>query len=88
MLSPPHRKHRSTPAPENVLTQFAKLLIVFGLALAAVGALLLLAGKVPFLGRLPGDIAVERPGFSFYFPITTSILLSLLVTLLFWLFRK
>lgn len=62
--------------------------------LILVGALLILLGLAwPLLqkiglGRLPGDIAVKRENFSFYFPLTTSILLSLLLTLLFWLFGK
>jgi hypothetical protein len=63
------------------LDSFAKLLIVFGIVLAAVGALLLFVGKVPYLGRLPGDIYIQRRNFSFYIPITTSILLSIILTL-------
>ena len=60
-----------------------KLLIVFGVVLALVGGLLLLVGKVPFLGRLPGDIVIRRENWSFYFPLTTSIVISILLTLLF-----
>lgn len=67
---------------------FGKLLIVFGLILAAVGGLLLLVGKVPFIGRLPGDIYIQRRGFTFYFPLATSILLSILLTLLFSFFGR
>jgi hypothetical protein len=64
-----------------------RVLIVLGLALL-VGSLLW-----PFLtrlglGRLPGDIVVERPNFRFYFPLATSILLSVFLSLLFWLFRR
>jgi len=66
----------------------ARMLILFGLALAAIGGILLLIGKVPFIGRLPGDIYVQRKNFSFYFPLTTSILLSILLTILFSLFRR
>jgi len=65
-----------------------KLLIVMGVILIVVGGLFLLAPKLPFLGRLPGDIAVRRGNWSFYFPLTTSILLSLLLTLLFNLFGR
>lgn len=65
------------------LDPFAKLLILFGLILVAVGGLLLFIGKVPYIGKLPGDIYVQRKTFSFYFPLTTSILLSLILTLLF-----
>lgn len=65
------------------LDPFAKLLILFGLILVAVGGLLLFIGKVPYIGKLPGDIYVQRRNFSFYFPLTTSILLSIILTLLF-----
>ena len=66
----------------------AKTLIVFGVVLALVGVALLLAGKIPFLGRLPGDIVIRREHWSFYFPLTTSILISILLTLLFSLFYR
>ena len=65
-----------------------KLLIAIGLALAAVGLLWTFAGKFPFLGKLPGDIRFERDNFSVYFPLGTCLLLSLLVSLLLWLFRR
>lgn len=66
----------------------ARLLMVAGVVLFVVGlALWLGAGKLP-LGRLPGDIAVRRPGFSFYFPLASSLLVSLLLTLALWLWRK
>ena len=70
------------------MESFAKLLIVFGVILAAVGGLMLLIGKVPYIGKLPGDIYVQRKNFSFYFPLTTSILLSIVLTLLFSLFSR
>ncbi|HFD92532.1 MAG TPA: DUF2905 domain-containing protein [Gammaproteobacteria bacterium] len=63
-------------------------------ALITIGAVLLIAGILwPWLsksglGRLPGDIVVERDNFRFYFPLTTSILISLVLTLIFWLMRK
>jgi hypothetical protein len=64
------------------------MLIVAGLVIAAVGALLLLSGKIPWLGRLPGDILVKREKFTFYFPLATSLLISLILSLVLWLFRK
>lgn len=70
------------------MESFAKLLIVFGVILAAVGGLMLFIGHVPYIGRLPGDIYVQRKNFSFYFPLTTSILLSIVLTLLFSLFSR
>jgi len=65
-----------------------KLLILFGVVLALVGGLLLLVGKVPWLGRLPGDIVIRREHWSVYFPLTTGIVISVLLTLLFSLFGR
>jgi Protein of unknown function (DUF2905) len=65
-----------------------KILILFGVVLALLGGLLLLAGKIPFLGRLPGDIVIRRENWSIYFPVTTSIVISILLTLLFSLFSR
>lgn len=65
-----------------------KTLIVFGLILCGVGVLLLVAPKIPWLGRLPGDIAIQREKFSFYFPLTTCLLISLILTLILSLFRR
>jgi hypothetical protein len=65
----------------------SRLLIALGLGIAVIGALWPWLSKIPF-GRLPGDIRIERPGGSFYFPITTSILISAIVSLLMYLFRR
>ena len=62
-----------------------KILLVLGLVISAIGVLVMLG--VPF-GRLPGDFAVKRGNFAFYFPLTTSIILSILLTLVFALFRR
>lgn len=71
------------------MSDIGKLLLLTGLLLAIAGGLLWLAGRAQLpLGRLPGDIRIERPNFRFYFPLTTSILLSLLLTLILWLFRR
>jgi hypothetical protein len=67
---------------------FAKLLILFGIVLALLGGLLLLVGKIPLIGRLPGDIYIRKGDFTFYFPLTSSILISLLLTFLFSLFGR
>jgi hypothetical protein len=64
-----------------------KTLIIIGLLLLVVGLLWPWLSKLP-LGRLPGDIVVEREGFRLYFPVTTAVLLSLAASLLFWLFRR
>ena len=65
-----------------------KTLVIIGLVVAVAGVVLMLVGRVPWLGRLPGDIYVQRGNWSFYFPIATSIVLSVLLTLLFWLFGR
>ncbi len=67
---------------------FGKALVLAGLALIVVGLLVMAGGKVPFLGRLPGDIRIERENFSFYFPLGSCLLISGLLSLLFWLFRR
>jgi hypothetical protein len=65
-----------------------RLLIAVGLVLVAAGLLWPWLAKIPW-GRLPGDVSVERPGFGFYFPLTTSIVVSIVLSLvLWWLWRK
>lgn len=64
-----------------------KTLIYLGFALIVIGLLWPYLSKIPF-GHLPGDIVVDRPNFKLYFPLTTMILLSVLISFLLWLFRK
>jgi Protein of unknown function (DUF2905). len=64
-----------------------RALILVGLAIAAAGVLWPWLSKIP-LGRMPGDIRVESAGGGFYFPIVTCLLISVVLSLLFWLFRK
>jgi len=59
-----------------------KLLILSGLILVLAGGLLLLLGKIPHLGKLPGDILLQKRDWSFYFPLTTSILLSIVLSII------
>jgi len=73
------------------MSDLGKILLGLGLVMVVLGAVLLLAsslsGKVPWIGRLPGDIYIERGNFRFYFPLATSILASIVLTLvlaLFW----
>jgi len=66
---------------------FGRFLIVAGLVLVAVGFLWPYLGRLG-LGRLPGDIVIEREGFRLYIPIVTSLIISVVLTVLFWLFRK
>jgi hypothetical protein len=65
-----------------------KMLILLGVFIILVGVLLLVGDKLPWIGKLPGDILIKKEKFTFYFPITTSILISIILTLLFTLFRK
>jgi len=65
-----------------------KLLILLGVLILLIGVFLVIGEKLPWVGRLPGDILIKKGKFTFYFPITTSILISIILTLLFSLFRK
>ena len=70
------------------MTEFGKILIIFGGTLLILGALLTLGGKITWLGRLPGDIVIQRDNFSFYFPLTTCILLSIVLSMIFAFLRR
>jgi hypothetical protein len=68
---------------------FGRILITLGLMLVALGVLVTFAGRLPFrLGRLPGDIYIQGKNSSFYFPLATCILLSVLFSLLMWILRR
>ncbi|HEY8462541.1 MAG TPA: DUF2905 domain-containing protein [Bacillota bacterium] len=67
---------------------FGKMLVLIGLILIGAGGLFWLGGKIPGIGKLPGDIIIKRENFSFYFPLTTCVLLSLLLSLLLALLRR
>jgi Protein of unknown function (DUF2905) len=67
---------------------FGKSLIYIGIALVILGLLFSLAGKIPWLGHLPGDIYVQRGRFTFYFPVTTCLLISIIMTLIVYFFRR
>ena len=70
------------------MNELGKMLVVIGLMIAVVGALLWAGIGRSWLGRLPGDIHHTRDNFSFHFPIVTCLLLSLVLSLVLWLFRK
>ncbi len=70
------------------MSDLGRFLIIAGVVLVAVGVVLLLAPKIPWLGRLPGDITYRRGNFTFYFPLGTCILISVILTLILYLFRK
>ena len=65
-----------------------KLLIIVGVVLVVAGGLWLWAGKLPLLGRLPGDLRIERENFSFYFPLGTCLLISLVLSFILWLLKR
>ena len=65
-----------------------KILILIGILLVVLGFVLIVGNKVPFIGKLPGDIALERKNYSFYFPVTTCIIISIVLSFILWLFSK
>jgi hypothetical protein len=65
-----------------------KLLIIFGFIMITIGILLIVGGKFGWLGRLPGDISIHKKGFSFYFPITTCIVVSIVLSFIIWLITR
>jgi hypothetical protein len=75
--------------PPEALRNLGKLLVVFGVVLVVVGLFLSLGPRLPFrLGRLPGDIIIRRENFTFYFPVVTCLLLSVVLSLLLWLWGR
>jgi len=70
------------------MVSLGKLLLVGGLVMAALGVVLLLAGRIPWLGKLPGDISVQGKNFSFHFPVVTCMILSIVLTIILNLFFR
>jgi len=68
--------------------QIGKLLIILGLGIALIGAVLAFGGRIPLLGRLPGDIHIRKDGVDIYLPITTSVLISVVLSLVAWLLSR
>lgn len=68
-----------------MMSSMGKLLIIMGIFLVVVGVAFIWGPKIPFLGKLPGDIYVRKGNFAFYFPVVTCILISLILTLIFTL---
>ncbi len=64
------------------MQDLAQLLILFGVIIVLIGAALLVIGRIPFLGKLPGDFTISSGGFTCFFPLATSIILSILLTIL------
>jgi DUF2905 family protein len=70
------------------LSDLGKGLIGLGVLIALLGLVLLVAGRLPWIGRLPGDIYMRRGAWTFYFPLATSLIVSALLTLVFWLLNR
>ena len=70
------------------MSDLGRLLIVIGAVLVLVGLVLTFAGRIPGLGRLPGDIHIQRGSWSFYFPLATSLVLSVVLSIVFWLIGR
>lgn len=83
-----HKKSQGISNMNGDWSMFARTLVTVGVILVVLGLILVFLPKIPFLGRLPGDICIKKEGFVFYFPVTTSILISLILTLLFYIFRR
>ena len=66
-------------------SSLGKVLIIAGIFVALLGVFIIAAGKIPHIGRLPGDIYIQRKNFTFYFPLATSIIISIVLSILFWL---
>lgn len=71
-----------------MLPQFGKLLVILGVSIVVVGVLLLFVDRIPFLGKLPGDISFRSGNMRIHFPIVTCIILSVLLTVILNLFRR
>jgi hypothetical protein len=67
---------------------FGKILIFFGFFLILIGLIFSFVEKIPYLGKLPGDIYIKRENFTFYFPLGTSILISVVLSIIFYLISK
>jgi Protein of unknown function (DUF2905) len=70
------------------MNELGRLLIVVGVLIAVIGVVLTLAGRLPWLGRLPGDIYVQRGHWTFVFPLATSLLISVVLSLVLWLIGR
>ncbi len=70
------------------LPGIGKILIIIGTTILIVGIIILFAGKIPFIGKLPGDITIRRENFTFYFPIATCIIISVILTLIIYALKK
>ncbi len=70
------------------MAELAKILIIIGIVLVAAGVLMLFAHKLPLLGKLPGDLIIRKDNFTFYFPLATSIIISIVISLILCIVQK
>lgn len=70
------------------MTYLGKILIVAGIVLILIGLIFIFGVKIPYLGKLPGDIFIKKENFTFYFPLTTSIIISIILSIILWLITK
>jgi|LGVE01.1.fsa_nt_gb uncharacterized protein HemY len=80
--------HEAGKQTMNSMSNIGKFLIVAGVVIVCIGILLILAPKFPWFAKLPGDIYIQKKNFSLYFPITTSIIISIILTLILYLMKK
>jgi len=73
---------------EDCMGEIAKIIIMIGVVLVLVGLAILFLQKVPFLGKLPGDILIKNKNFTFYFPLSTSIVVSIVICIILYLISK
>jgi len=73
---------------DSGLQSIGRMLMIFGAVFLVLGGVVLRAGWLPWPGRLPGDILIQRKNFTFYFPVATSILLSIIISLVLWLIGR
>lgn len=70
------------------MAPLGRILIIIGVVIILLGVILTFANKIPYLGRLPGDIYIRKKNFTFYFPLATSIIISILLTLILYLIKR
>ncbi len=71
-----------------MMEHFGKTLLILGLVLVVFGGLLMVSGKLPWLGKLPGDFVIERKSLTLYFPLATGIVLSVILSFFLWFFGR
>lgn len=72
---------------ENI-SGLGKMIFIAGIIIAVVGLIIMFFNKIPFIGKMPGDIIIKKDNFTFYFPIVTSILLSIILSLIIYFLRR